>query len=250
MGGLRRVVIVLAASFAMGAAWPVLAQSAAGDPAAWGNLSQAQRDALAPLRDDWSAMGTERRQKWADMAARFKSMTPEERSRVQTRMSEWSRMSPTQRDQARLNFQESRQLAPQERQARWEAYQALTPEKRRELNERAVPPPSPRVRERPAAQLDAQVGKSNIVGNNASIAPPPRTVAPSTIQADPGATTTLMSQQAKPPAHQQPGMPKIAATPGFVDRSTLLPQRGPQGAAVRQDAPDKSPKSQKPNKDK
>jgi hypothetical protein len=27
-------------------------------------------------------------------------------------------------------------------------------------------------------------------------------------------------------------MPKIAATPGFVDSTTLLPQRGPQGAAV------------------
>jgi hypothetical protein len=28
-------------------------------------------------------------------------------------------------------------------------------------------------------------------------------------------------------------MPKIAATPGFVNKSTLLPQRGPQGAAAR-----------------
>jgi hypothetical protein len=28
-------------------------------------------------------------------------------------------------------------------------------------------------------------------------------------------------------------MPKIAAQPGFVDKSTLLPQRGAQGAATR-----------------
>ena len=35
-----------------------------------------------------------------------------------------------------------------------------------------------------------------------------------------------------PPAHQPAGMPKIAATPEFVNRSTLLPKRGPQAAAV------------------
>src|SRR4029453_3048865 len=46
-------------------------------------------------------------------------------------------------------------------------------------------------------------------------------------------STTLMSRRPTPPAHQQTGLPKIAATPGFVDRSTLLPQRGPQGAAAR-----------------
>jgi hypothetical protein len=28
-------------------------------------------------------------------------------------------------------------------------------------------------------------------------------------------------------------MPKIAATPEFVNKATLLPQRGPQGAAMR-----------------
>jgi hypothetical protein len=35
------------------------------------------------------------------------------------------------------------------------------------------------------------------------------------------------------PAHQHAGMPKIAATPGFVDGNTLLPKRGPQVAGVR-----------------
>jgi hypothetical protein len=38
--------------------------------------------------------------------------------------------------------------------------------------------------------------------------------------------------RAQPPAHQQTGLPKIAATPGFVDPVTLLPRRGPQGAAA------------------
>ena len=35
-----------------------------------------------------------------------------------------------------------------------------------------------------------------------------------------------------PPRHQQAGMPKIATNSDFVDRHTLLPQRGPQAAAA------------------
>jgi hypothetical protein len=42
-----------------------------------------------------------------------------------------------------------------------------------------------------------------------------------------------MSRPATPPAHQQPGLPKVAATPGFVDRTTLLPQKGAQAAGTR-----------------
>ena len=67
----------------------------------------------------------------------------------------------------------------------------------------------------------------------ASSAAAPKPVAPTVVQAQPGATTTLISKRPAPPAHQQTGLPKIAATPGFVDKSTLLPQRGPQGAATR-----------------
>ena len=63
--------------------------------------------------------------------------------------------------------------------------------------------------------------------------PPAGAVAPTVVQAKPGATTTTMSTRAAPPPHHQAGLPKIAATPGFVDPATLLPQRGPQGAAVR-----------------
>jgi hypothetical protein len=65
----------------------------------------------------------------------------------------------------------------------------------------------------------------------AASAPQVKPVAPTIVQAQPGATTTLMTKPALPPAHQHPGQPKIAAKPGQVDRSTLLPQSGPQAAA-------------------
>ena len=62
-------------------------------------------------------------------------------------------------------------------------------------------------------------------------------VGPTVVQAKPGATTTLMTTSAEPPAHHRPGQPKIAALPGQVDPSTLLPQSGPQAAASSPNTP-------------
>jgi hypothetical protein len=52
------------------------------------------------------------------------------------------------------------------------------------------------------------------------------------VQAKPGASTTLITKTAAPPAHVQSGRPKIASGQGKVDRSTLLPQAAPPRAAT------------------
>jgi hypothetical protein len=52
-------------------------------------------------------------------------------------MSEWAALSPQQRAQARLNFGETQQLSTEEKKAKWEAYQALSPEEKRKLAESA-----------------------------------------------------------------------------------------------------------------
>jgi len=80
-------------------------------------------------------------------------------------------------------------------------------------------------------QRDSKEAKFNVVPNPA-LAQAPRQVAPTLVQAAPGATTTAITRRPAPPAHQQSGMPKIATTPEFVNRSTLLPRRGPQAAAI------------------
>ena len=206
---------------------------------AWSELTPAQRSALAPLEREWPTLGPERRAKWLQVAARFPTMSEAERGRAQARMTAWSDLSPQERGQARLRYQEVRSLAPQERQARWEQYQALSAEQRRQLAAIHARESATRKAEAPAARAPgprreagaAQV-KSNLVPNPAYAAPP-KAVAPALVQAKPGATTNLISKSPKPPPHQQVGLPKIAATPGFVDSSTLLPQRGPQGAATR-----------------
>ncbi|HET9643506.1 MAG TPA: DUF3106 domain-containing protein [Burkholderiaceae bacterium] len=200
----------------------------------WSSLTAAQRSALAPLEREWPSIDGGRKEKWLEIAAHFPSMPPEERTRIQTRMTEWARLTPKERGEARLNYQEARQLSPAERKARWEQYQALPPEQKRQLAERAEPPtPVRRDAARPAGAASTPLPKSNLVTPTPPVNARVKPVAPTVVQASPGATTTLMSKPPTPPLHQQPGLPKVAATPGFVDRSTLLPQRGAQAAATR-----------------
>lgn len=200
----------------------------------WQALTPQQRSALAPLQGEWGSIDADRKAKWLEIAGRFPRLPVDEQQRLQGRMAEWSRLSPSDRGRARLNFQEAKQLPPQDRQAQWQAYQALPEDERKALATRALPV-APPARPAPSGvqSQSAPTGKRNIVGNPSLTAAPSKAVAPTVVQAAPGATTTLVTRQAAPPAHQQTGMPKIAATPGFVDRTTMLPKRGPQGAATR-----------------
>lgn len=195
----------------------------------WSSLSAQQRSVLAPLQRDWGTITPAQQQKWVEVANRYPSMPPDERSRVQQRMGEWSRLSASERARARLNFQESRQLSREERQQQWEAYRALPPDQRRALAEKAQQAkPQPRTSTRRDAPATTE--KSNVVRSPAS--PLPQPVGPTVVQRGSGATTSLVSKPAQPPLHQQAGLPKVAATPGFVDPATLLPKRGAQGAAT------------------
>ena len=191
----------------------------------WAKLTPSQKQVLAPLQRDWASIDGPRRSKWLEVAARFPSMPADERERVQARMADWSQLTSAERSRARLQFQETRQVPADERQAKWQAYQALSPEERRSLAQRAKPAVAAASAAKPGA------AKSNMV--QATPAARPQVVTPTIQRSGPGATTTTMTNRAAPPVHHQAGLPKIAATPGFVDASTLLPKRGPQGAAVR-----------------
>lgn len=201
-------------------------------PIVWSKLSPAQRSVLMPLQREWATIAPDGQQKWAELANRFPAMPADERARVQQRIAEWSRLTPQERGSARLNFQETRQLSPKERQEQWEAYRALPADQRRALAEsagRARPtgPAGPTARrsdKEPAT-------KSSVVRAPAAV--PAQPVGPLVVRRGTGATTNLVSKPAAPPLHQQAGLPKVAATPGFVDSATLLPKRGAQGAAAR-----------------
>jgi hypothetical protein len=204
----------------------------------WQSLTPAQREALKPLERDWPSIEAPRKQKWLALAARYHTLPPEERARIQERMSEWAKLTPAERGQARLRFEEARQVPATDRSARWHEYQALPPEERAQFAARAASSTASAdgaARAGRATSRDSKEAKSNLVPNPA-LAQAPKPVAPTLVQAAPGATTTLITRQPTPPPHQQSGMPKIAATPEFVHRSTLLPKRGPQAAAVASSA--------------
>lgn len=230
--------LVLALTCALAAAMPAaLAQGAVAPTAAeqgpaWSSLSAAERSNLQPLAAEWSGIDASRKQKWLEVAARLPAMSPPEQKRVQVRMAEWARLSPAERGRARLQFQESRQLPSDDRQARWQAYQSLPNDQRQALAAKAAPAPAKAGR--PQAP-PAAAARSDAKRNEVALPPPAaplRPIAPTVVQSRPGATTSLVNKSATPPLHHQAGLPKIAATKGFVDPATLLPKRGPQGAAV------------------
>jgi hypothetical protein len=209
----------------------------AGGPR-WNELTPEQRRVLAPLSGDWNSIDDRGKERWLGVAGRFPKMPPEEQQRANQRMVEWSHMTPQQRTQARLNFQDSRGVSKEERQARWQAYQALPEEQKRELAKRATATaaagsaaagPASAPHHRHSTPVEVVQPKTNVVGPVKETRTPvdPGSVA---LEVRPGATTTLLNRKAAPPAHQKDGQPKIAAGPNAVDRTTLLPKRGPQAA--------------------
>jgi len=242
---LRGMGVLVAAISLTLAAPPTIAQVVAGASASakasgnasWNSLSPPQKTALKPLEREWSGIDAAQQVKWLEIANRFSRMPAPEQARMQNRMGAWARMTPKERGQARMNYSEAQQVPAQERNARWEAYKALSPDRQKQLAARAARSS----RKGAAFENDTSIpSKSNVVPNS-SYAPKPRAVAPTVTQAQPGATTNPINKRPSPPAHQQAGLPKIAATPGFVDQATLLPKRGPQGVAATRAAAASSP---------
>ncbi len=240
------VCVLCAGSAAIGAQQPAAATlpARAAVPAeagpAWRELSASQKDFLRPLERDWGTIAAQHKRKWLELTARVPKMSPDERERIQTRMTDWAKLTPEQRGQARLRYQEARQVPLRDRQARWDAYQSLPDERKRLLAERA----SEAARRPPPAREPVAPGAiQSMAGAGAppQLAARPHPVAPTLVQARPGATTTSIIRPPEPPAHQQAGMPKIAATPDFVNKSTLLPRHGPQAASPRPASPASAP---------
>lgn len=219
--------------------------SAGASSGSWASLSAGQRRVLQPLAAQWPTMEGTNRERWVNVANRFSSLSPLEQQRMQERMTQWSKLPPQERGEARLRFQQTRQLTPEERQQKWVSYQALSPQERGDLAQQArrkqqpvlLPDnmAGPREQSQQAAKRrrdNDSAKKSNWVPSPPPNGPGPVAVSPSSIKAGRGATTTLVSQRPTPPLHQQTGLPKIAATKGFVDPVTLLPKKGAQGAAI------------------
>ncbi|MEB0058496.1 DUF3106 domain-containing protein [Variovorax sp. LG9.2] len=108
----------------------------------WSELNLSQQLALQPLAEHWDRLSLGHKRKWLAITRNYPKMTPEEQTVMHSRMSGWATLSQQQRVQARMNFAEVKQIPADERKAKWEAYQALSDEQKRELAEKAAVKPT------------------------------------------------------------------------------------------------------------
>lgn len=120
----------------------VLAAFAAGANAqgiAWEDLSEAQRELLAPQQQNWSQLDPSRQEQIARGADRFLEMNRGDRAAARDRFQVWQGMTPEQRAAARERYQEFRRLPSGERAQlldTYRRYRMMPPERRNELRQR------------------------------------------------------------------------------------------------------------------
>lgn len=215
---------------------PVLPPVSALAPApTWQSLTPAQRNLLAPLANDWDQLGPNQRSKWLNATPRLAALPAPELARLHERMRDWAHLTPSERANARVSFQVAKQVDADQRQAKWEAYQALPPEKRQELADKAA------ARRQAQTKAVGPNAKPMPAGPKSNVVPAaPKLVAPipvtgSLIQAKPGATTVLITRGLTKPSHHAAGESKVVADPALVDAKTLLPKslKAPSAAVPR-----------------
>src|ERR1035437_8151218 len=160
----------------------------------WSELTPAQQFALRPLSANWNNLSEGQKRKWLTMSTNYPNMPSTEQAKLQDRMKEWVTLSVQQRNQARLNFAQANAISPTEKQAKWQAYQALSPEEKHKLATKQPPPPK-----------------------GAAVAVKPDTSAQLT-------KVPTSSKSAKPGQ-------KIAAATHKIDQKTLLPHSEKAAAA-------------------
>jgi Protein of unknown function (DUF3106) len=101
---------------------------------AWQRLTPMQRQALAPLGAQWSALSAQQQAKWLTLSKNFTQLPVADQVTMHSRMADWVDLSPQQRNLARLNFNQFQNLPKEDKKAAWEAYQALPKEEKRLLS--------------------------------------------------------------------------------------------------------------------
>ena len=165
LAGLGLAMLVAVAGLGPAVAQPAPTQTSAAPAAVsadsgWRKLNPAQKRALAPLSATWDSLSPAQQRKWLEISRNFPSLGAQEQAKMHERMSEWVALSPKERAQARLNFGKTaeiaRELTPAEKMAKWQAYQALSPEERQKLAEGGKTRPlgaAPAVKPVPAERL-------------------------------------------------------------------------------------------------
>ena len=112
----------------------------------WAELNPLQQQSLQPLTASWNGISESQKRKWLEVSKSYPNLPAADQAVMHSRMIEWVAMSPQQRAAARLNFAKtkelSKELTPDEKKAKWQTYQALSPEEKAKLAAKATPKPS------------------------------------------------------------------------------------------------------------
>lgn len=106
----------------------------------WKKLRPHEKQALAPLANQWGMLTETQRGKWLTIAQQFAHLTTQEQQIMQDRMKSWVALSPTQRSQARLNFNLVQGIPKEEKKSRWDEYQSLSESEKRKLSSGSLAP--------------------------------------------------------------------------------------------------------------
>lgn len=120
----------------------------------WAQLTAAQQQALAPLRETWDTLPASRRVmvlERAERRARWEAMTPEQRERIREGMRNYRDLPPPLREKMRESMRAMRALPEAERKALHARWRQLSPEQRRAWLELGGPGIAP---EPTAARVD------------------------------------------------------------------------------------------------
>lgn len=122
------------------------AKTSASSRPSWAELTSMQQQTLKPLAASWNTLSEAQKRKWLEISKNYHSLPPEGQTTMHSRMNDWVALSPQQRAEARLNFAKtkelSKQLTPEEKKAKWQTYQALSPEEKQRLASKATVRPN------------------------------------------------------------------------------------------------------------
>jgi hypothetical protein len=102
----------------------------------WSQLSNDQRNMLAPLQSQWDQLAPRRQQRLAERSQGWEQLPPERRQMIGERLQRWAQMTPEQRQAAARGAHKFRNLSDADRERLKDTYrrfQALPPEERRAL---------------------------------------------------------------------------------------------------------------------
>ncbi|HEX4853868.1 DUF3106 domain-containing protein [Arenimonas sp.] len=112
----------------------------------WNELSPAQQETLARLRDHWDQLPASRRVRaleWVERKARWDAMTPEQREKLRAGARNFRDLPPELRDKMRASLQALRTLPAEEQRSLRKRWHDMSPEQRRAWLQTGGPAISP-----------------------------------------------------------------------------------------------------------